>query len=549
MGEDAGYAQYGYEPELVDPTVVGEDGRPLLVFGDDGGGGGGSGGTEGDAPAAPELRKRLPEHATSEEVLEVVKNAVWQLGRALGARRKRNLKVGDFDGDGDVDEDDYEARLLDDVYQCFARLERNGAKWLTSGHDDPSRRPLTRMKFDGGVKVILGLDLRWQQFDALFRTLSTNGDGTIQPSEWRRAFSRKTTYSELRRAVTRTGNDAGDMRSGGAHRRRRPEGGTHGRGAHRAGTSDEQQQLRDALFAICDTLEGTRTTLKQAFDAYDRNGSGTISVSEFTSLMRSLGGLGLTKRQIYHLVNACDENFDRSVTWPEFMQFFLVVWVQRLAEMKQRLGSSSSGSGSGSSSSSNRRRQHQLAMIQRGERAARRVFGPDYLDLVDDMNRRAGGGGGGGAGHVGALIPGPFSSVLRSMDMGPDALSESLMPISPPRANRGATPMNRNRKKNKMAAVPTRPQSSPVRPGKKGGGGVAVAGAGAVGPRPGPRGAGVDPTIAGRNELVRMRLAREIALREVHLRAKRNKELQQAGLSMLPITAAVVVPKHVNTLI
>ena len=37
MGEDAGYAQYGYEPELVDPTAVGEDGRPLLVFGDDGG--------------------------------------------------------------------------------------------------------------------------------------------------------------------------------------------------------------------------------------------------------------------------------------------------------------------------------------------------------------------------------------------------------------------------------------------------------------------------------------------------------------------------------
>ena len=113
------------------------------------------------------------------------------------------------------------------------------------------------------------------------------------------AFSRKTTYTGLRKAVTRTGNDAagGDSRTGGRTRRHRPEGGDHGLGA-RANDS-ESTQLRDALFAICETMEKTQTTLKEAFDAYDRNGSGTISIAEFTRLIRALGGLGLTKRQVY----------------------------------------------------------------------------------------------------------------------------------------------------------------------------------------------------------------------------------------------------------
>ena len=127
------------------------------VFSTDEGGDGGGGRVSADASGKALTLKRLPSHATSEEVLAVVKNAVWLLGREIGKKRQRNLKVGDFDGDGDVDDDDFEARLLDDAYNLFVRLERNGG-----AHGE--RTGLTRMKFQGGLKVLLGLDLRWEQY-------------------------------------------------------------------------------------------------------------------------------------------------------------------------------------------------------------------------------------------------------------------------------------------------------------------------------------------------------------------------------------------------
>ena len=54
-------------------------------------------------------------------------------------------------------------------------------------------------------------------------------------------------------------------------------------------------QMIEAMDSILQTLEDTRTTLVEAFAAFDSNGSGSISISEFASLMRTLGGLGLTR--------------------------------------------------------------------------------------------------------------------------------------------------------------------------------------------------------------------------------------------------------------
>ena len=75
----------------------------------------------------------------------------------------------------------------------------------------------------------------------------------------------------------------------------------------------------------------------QAFNAFDRNASGQISVSEFSGLIKSLGGLGLSRRQVFHLMSCMDEDFSRSVGFNEFMEFFLVVWVDRLNAMRDKL--------------------------------------------------------------------------------------------------------------------------------------------------------------------------------------------------------------------
>eukprot|EP01033_Poteriospumella_lacustris_P021889 gene21889-16345_t len=45
--------------------------------------------------------------------------------------------------------------------------------------------------------------------------------------------------------------------------------------------------LRDALFAFCDALRRSEFTAAEAFSAFDRDGSGRVSVAEFTSLLRA----------------------------------------------------------------------------------------------------------------------------------------------------------------------------------------------------------------------------------------------------------------------
>ena len=60
-------------------------------------------------------------------------------------------------------------------------------------------------------------------------------------------------------------------------------------------------------------------------------------MAEFASLMKTLGGYGLTKRQMYHLINMMDANFDRTIRYNEFMEFFLVVWVGVSGELRNNL--------------------------------------------------------------------------------------------------------------------------------------------------------------------------------------------------------------------
>ena len=42
-----------------------------------------------------------------------------------------------------------------------------------------------------------------------------------------------------------------------------------------------------------------------------------------TSKLRRGGGLGLTKRQIYRLASSMDADFDRTIRYNEFMEYFL----------------------------------------------------------------------------------------------------------------------------------------------------------------------------------------------------------------------------------
>ena len=164
-------------------------------------------------------------------------------------------------------------------------------------------------------------------------------------------------------------------------------------------------QMIEALNSILATLESTKTTLVEAFDAFDSNGSGSISISEFSSLMRTLGGLGLTRRQIYHLGQCMDENFDRSVGFNEFMQFFLVLWTTRLYSLKVELRGQVKTS-DGIEYTTKRRIKQLQTMITKTERALRVTFGAGFAEAAKKANlakREKNKGRGGG--RLGRAVP------------------------------------------------------------------------------------------------------------------------------------------------
>eukprot|EP00946_MAST-07B_sp_MAST-7B-sp1_P005039 g5039.t1 len=290
----------------------------------------------GDGKAGDELHRKsvkarkIPYHATTEEVLTCVRQAVLEYGRYLHFQKKQELDPESLQMDLEekhkriaemrarqglpsmeplsMEED----RLLSDAYNAMSRMQNNttiisgkSASW-TGTHDK-----LNRLKFQGAVKVLLKLSMTWQQFDAVFRAISTNADGNIQEDEFVAAFRSTAELADLLKKDT-VGESS---RQGGRRRRLLKSNGFHGNGA-KAG-DDNAKQIHDALDAILETLEETGINLREAFESFDRNASGSISIAEFTSLIKTIGGVGLTKRQCYHLAASMDSDFTRSVEYNE----------------------------------------------------------------------------------------------------------------------------------------------------------------------------------------------------------------------------------------
>jgi Ca2+-binding EF-hand superfamily protein len=301
----------------------------------------------GDGKAGDDLHqkgvkaRKIPFHATTEEVLTCVRQAVLEYGRYLHFQKKQELDPESLQMDLEekhkriaemrtrqglpsleplsMEED----RLLSDAFNAMSRMQNNttiingkSASW-TGTHDK-----LNRLKFQGAVKVLLKLAMTWQQFDAVFRAISTNADGNIQEDEFVAAFRSSAELADLLKRDT-----AGESsRQGGRRRRLLKSEGFHGSGA-KAG-DDNAQQIHDALDAILETLEETGINLREAFESFDRNASGSISTAEFTSLIKTIGGMGLTKRQCYHLAASMDSDFTRSVEYNECVFYIVFSWLK-----------------------------------------------------------------------------------------------------------------------------------------------------------------------------------------------------------------------------
>ena len=306
-----------------------------------------SGGVSGEELHSKLVKARkIPYHATTEEVLTCVRQAVLEYGRYLHHQKKQELDPESLQMDLEEKHKRIEAmrarqgltshmqplsveedRLLSDAYQAMSRMQNNTT--ITSGKSGSwtgTHDKLNRLKFQGATKVLLKLNMNWQQFDAVFRAISTNADGAIQEDEFVAAFRSSAELADLLKNAHQEDRIGGESRQGGQRRRLLKQKGYHGLGA-KAGDS-EAQQIHDALDAILSTLEDTRINLREAFESFDRSANGSISVAEFASLIKTLGGLGLSKRQIYRLASSMDADFDRTVQYVLlllYLYFFLLL--------------------------------------------------------------------------------------------------------------------------------------------------------------------------------------------------------------------------------
>ena len=281
----------------------------------------------------------LPESATDEELVEVLKQKIVELaskhgqGLSCKAALKKTFKLF-----------------------CGMRSEANAS----------GRGGLSRLKFKGAVLTLLGVDLSWIQLDRVFRRVARSDGNARGDLVW------ADFYASFRFS-------------------RRP-----------ARLSAELQQL---LFATCLSLVKQRISLKEAFLAFDMNGSGFISLSEFTSLLRSvLGRRRKTDEEsklVYRIFTSIDQDFDRKISLKEFLQYWLMVFHQWTSYLH-----------TDHSGISSRERRRLLSKINR---TMKQTFGHDFA-----TNK----------------IPGPSSSLLRKAAVSPEVVENSFIDLESPTRRR-----------------------------------------------------------------------------------------------------------------
>ncbi|RHZ28348.1 hypothetical protein DYB37_002466 [Aphanomyces astaci] len=247
-------------------------------------------------------RLHIPLVANTDEIVEVVKQAIWRHAETLSVAAMHQAAIdkdasSDFGDDDEATEDmKHPTSSLELVFLELCALKNNGARWL---HENAT---LSRLKFEGGLLAMLGIHMSWHQFDLLFRRLDTANQGEISWTAFSAAF--------------------GDPIPGNA-------------------MSNDMLAVKEGLVLMLERLEEHELTLHQAWQAFDRDNSGAISVAEFSTLIKFLThkeGVGsLSKHQIYLMMATLDVSYDRCIQYPEFMKFIYIVWSHRLLQLQQYL--------------------------------------------------------------------------------------------------------------------------------------------------------------------------------------------------------------------
>eukprot|EP01041_Mallomonas_annulata_P002120 gene2120-4143_t len=189
------------------------------------------------------------------------------------------------------------------IYDAFVSLHNNGAGWL--GNNEK----LTRMKFQGGLESILRLQMRWEQFDMLWTKLDYVRSGELDLHEFKKFFGDLSEFEE------REGTEFLSTSSG----------------------TESMKILTKYLFELCDSMRHAGFTVEEVCASFDRNGSGQISPAEFCSMIRTVLGRGVDKKNIYRAFNVLDEDGSKTISKSELLVFVYKIWRSQLDELAAKL--------------------------------------------------------------------------------------------------------------------------------------------------------------------------------------------------------------------
>jgi Ca2+-dependent lipid-binding protein/Ca2+-binding EF-hand superfamily protein len=214
------------------------------------------------------------------------------------------------------DEEDFEWPVdrINCVFSAFVQRNNNAARWL-----GPNSK-LTRIKFEGGIESILRLRMEWEQFDALWTRLDYQRSGDIDRDEFVRFFG------DLAEFEKNEGTAELTLTAG------------IGKYAGTDSTSLAMRTLTRSLYELCDFMRAANYSVSRMFTAFDRNGSGEISSSEFCSLLREvLGSHNVDKKAIYRALGVLDSDGSKSISLEELCTFMYKVWKAQLSDLAAEL--------------------------------------------------------------------------------------------------------------------------------------------------------------------------------------------------------------------
>ena len=190
------------------------------------------------------------------------------------------------------------------VFEAIVGQTNNDAFSSTS-----SNNKLTRLKFLGALESLLLLKMDWAQFDALWFRLDSQRSGDLDLREFKAFFGDLSEFEQIEGAQNLSSS------SGNAGVR----------------------ALTKCLYELCDIVRHAGFTVEELFSSFDRNGSGTISVAEFTSLLRLIVGNTFDKKLIHQALFVLDTDRSKSVSREEIFLFVYKTWRSQMQELDLKM--------------------------------------------------------------------------------------------------------------------------------------------------------------------------------------------------------------------